>query len=231
MPPADLERTTTVLSIDPTVELVPANLLRFSITFSAPMEEGSATGRIRLTDSAGNDIPGTLLDMPPELWNPDRTRLTVLLEPGRIKRGLQPNLQAGPPLAEGDTFTVHVDAQLRDATGAELADAASRTYVVGPAIRTRVDPSRWSITWPSIRFDRPMDRAQVSRFIKPTVAGEAHLDESATMWTFTPATDEPFRIEVDTRLEDLAGNNLNRPFDREIETQDESFEKVIYLVP
>src|SRR6202000_561742 len=106
---------TGVELIEPDVGSVPANLLRFAIGFSSDMEDGSAAGRIHLLNAAGVELPGTLLDMPPELWDrPHRSR-TVLLDPGRIKRGLQPNVQAGPPLGEGDSITLVVDAGIRDA--------------------------------------------------------------------------------------------------------------------
>ena len=101
MPGAHVAPNARVESIDPDVDVLPANALRFAVSFSSEMEEGSAAGRIQLLDRYGSPLPGTLLEMPPELWDRDRRRLTVMLEPGRIKRGLQPHEQAGPPLQEG----------------------------------------------------------------------------------------------------------------------------------
>jgi hypothetical protein len=140
-------------------------LLRFSVTFSAEMEEGSARGRIHLRGSNGEDLPGALFSMTPELWDRERRRLTILLEPGRIKRGLSPNLLAGPPLVEGSTVTLVVDPEIRDSSGIELADGARRTYRVGLTKPTRVDPARWDVRWPSpgqdqlvVGFDRDLQR-------------------------------------------------------------------------
>jgi hypothetical protein len=202
--------TTRVEKIEPDVDLVPANLLRFSITFSSAMEEGSAAGRIRLLDAAGHALDGTLLEFP-ELWDRDRRRLTVLIEPGRIKRGLQPNVQAGAPLREGETVTLVVDDAIRDAEGLPLSAGSRRTYRVGPAIRSRVDPHRWEVRWPSredeqvvIGFDRPMDRAQTQRFIRMVDGRRA--------------------LRVDTRLEDLAGNSVRRVFDHDLEGPDDDDE-------
>lgn len=53
--------------------------------------------------------------------------------PAASKRGLQPNVQAGPP-REGETVTVVVGASIRGAKGAELMDDAERGYRVGPAV-------------------------------------------------------------------------------------------------
>ena len=37
-----------------------------------------------------------------ELWDPGMQRLTLLLDPGRIKRGVGPNLEAGLALERGE---------------------------------------------------------------------------------------------------------------------------------
>lgn len=230
VPAADRPPHTVVETIDPSVESVPANLLRFSVTFSSEMEEGSAAGRVQLLDETGAVMPGTLLEMPPELWDRSRRRLTVLLEPGRIKRGLQPHVQAGAPLREGSTISFVVDSGLRDAAGAPLLDGARRTFRVGAALRARVDPSEWEVRWPEesgnplvVRFDRPLDRALVLRCLVVVdrqahpVPGRATLDQDALVWVFTPATGVgDWKLRIDTRLEDLAGNSVRRVFDRDL---------------
>jgi hypothetical protein len=235
VPGASCPRSTVVRSIDPAGDQIPANLLRFSVTFSAEMEEGSASGRIHLRDSNWQDVPGALFSMAPEFWDRDRRRLTILVEPGRIKRGLRPNLLAGPPLVEGSTVTLVVDPELRDSSGAELAEGAQRTYRVGPALRARVDPARWEVRWPDpghdavvVRFDRPLDRALVRRCLSlidergRPVAGHSTLDTDATVWTFAPAGRVGnWRLKVDTRLEDLAGNSVRRVFDRDLQRLDD----------
>ena len=219
-----------VESIDPSVDTVPANLLRFVVTFSAPMEEGSVAGNIRLVDESGAELVGALLDMPPELWDRSRRRLTVLLEPGRIKRGLQPNVQAGGPLREGGRVAVIVAAGIRDASGATLMVDARREFRVGPPIRSRVDPGLWDVRWPGsdadplvVRFDRALDRALVRRHlgvVDPSgnpVPGTATLDETAREWMFAPSTSVSVsRLRIDARLEDLAGNSVRRVFDRDL---------------
>jgi hypothetical protein len=230
VPDADRAARIVVETIDPSVEEVPANLLRFSLTFSAAMDEGSAAGRIHLLDEAGAELPGALLEMPPELWDRDRRRLTVLLEPGRIKRGLQPNVLAGAPLLSGHSVTLVVDADIRDAEGSPLLRGASRTYRVGAPIRSRVDPHLWEVTWPDavsselvVRFDRPLDRTLVQRYVRAVddeqrpVPGRAAVDEDARRWVFKPTyATNGIHVSVDARLEDLAGNAVRRVFDRDL---------------
>lgn len=243
IPAADLTPTAVVDRIGPDVEVVPANLLRFSVAFSGPMDEGSAAGRIHLLDQAGAELLGALHDMPPELWDRDRTRLTVLLEPGRIKRGLQPNQQAGPPLREGASVTLVVDDAVRDAAGRTLARAAHRSYRVGAAERRRIDPGSWSIRWPEapgdplvILADRPLDAALGARYLRVTDQQgrrlRGHADAGARTWTFpSPAGSEPQALRVDARLEDLAGNSVRRVFDRDLESRgDDGFDGAEVLV-
>jgi hypothetical protein len=234
VPRAPTTRTAVVRTIDPGGEWVPANLLRFSVTFSAEMAEGSADGHIHLRDASGDDVPGALFSMTPELWDRERRRLTVLLEPGRVKRGLRPNLLAGAPLVEGSTVTLVVDPELRDSSGTELAEGTHRTYRVGPAVRTRLDPARWDVRWPGpgrnqlvVGFGRPLDRALVRRCLTVIderghlVTGRPTLDMDASVWTFAPGSrGGSWRLQIDTRLEDLAGNSVRRAFDRDLQHPD-----------
>jgi hypothetical protein len=228
--------TAVVAAINPAVAEVPQNLLRLAVTFSAAMEEGSAAGHVHLRDPAGQDLEHALLPMPPELWDMPRRRLTLLLEPGRIKRGLVPNTQLGPPLVQGTTFDLVVDAAIRDAAGGTLAADGHRAYHVGPAIRSRVDPRNWHLTWPAphsedalvVVFDRPMDHALALRCLTVTdaqgdrVPGSATLDEGERRWSFTPhpaARTVIAALHVDTALEDLAGNSVRRVFDRDLRVE------------
>ncbi len=175
--------------------------------------------------------------MPPELWDWPRRRLTVLLDPGRIKRGLQPNVQAGPPLTPGLGVSFVVDSQVRDASGAPLVAGSERTYRVVDPIRTRVDPKTWQLQWPpepgmtpgwSSEFGRSLDRALVRRCLRvvdvdgAVLPGHAALDLDASTWTFTPAVPAVagWSLRVDADLEDLAGNSVRRTFDRDLAEPD-----------
>jgi hypothetical protein len=231
VPAIEMEPSTRVDSIDPGGDHLPANVLRMSVTFSAPMQEGGASGRFHLLAEDGGELIGTLLPMPPELWDRPRRRLTVLLEPGRIKRGLQPNVQAGPPLVPGTSVTFVVDGQLTDAAGAPLVSGAERTYRIDKPIRSRVDPAGWEVRWPDsaggqlvVRFGRSLDRALVRRCLRVVgpdgrvVPGQAILDRDAAIWTFTPAIASvaSWSLHVHPDLEDVAGNSVRRPFDRDL---------------
>ena len=107
---------------------MPRNLLRCYVEFSAPMREAGAT-HVRLLDADGAPLVGALLATEYELWDPDRRRLTVLLDPARIKRGLvAPSRGRVPACGEGESVTLVVDAEFPDARAGRCAPGATRTW-------------------------------------------------------------------------------------------------------
>lgn len=222
-----------VVEIYPTAATLPLNQLKLYVLFSGAMSEGWADRAVSVRRAdGGGGIEGALLPMEPELWDRDRTRLTLLLDPGRIKRGLVGHEQAGYPLAEGVAVVVGVEGSFRDAAGRPLLAAAERHYHVGSPVRAKVDPGAWQITPPplasrealTVNFDRPLDRALLEHCLTVAaddteIPGRAEIAPGERRWRFAP--DWPWRpgrheLIVDARLEDLAGNSLARVFDRDL---------------
>jgi hypothetical protein len=234
--PADTRPAVTrVVAIYPTAAELPLNHLRFYFSFSHPMSEGFAAGavRVRRADS-GATLEDVFLSTPPELWDPRRMRLTMLLDPGRIKRGLVSHEESGYPLAEGVPIEVVIEEAFRDADGSPLRAAGVRRYQVGPPVRSRVDTDLWTILRPAsgsseplgVRFDRPLDRALLERCLRiydPTgaeVTGTISIGRGEASWSFVPELswrDVTYELVVDARLEDLAGNSIRRVFDRDLD--------------
>jgi len=225
--------TTEVLDIRPTATEVPRNLLRLYVWFSAPMSEGCAAGHVRLVDDADHEMAGALLPTEHELWDGERRRLTVLLDPARIKRGLAGHRQAGYPLRPGDPFRLVVDDGFRDARGIPLRRRAERRYQVGGQERRRVEPAGWALTIPAARtleplvvsFDRPLDHGLLARCLSVVapdgrlVDGTPQAGPQERSWQLTPGqpwAPGPHRLVVDPVLEDLAGNSASRVFDRDL---------------
>jgi hypothetical protein len=235
-PPATA--TTRVVAVHPTAPVVPRNLLRLYVTFSAPMSEGEVAGHVTVRRAGtGAPIADAFLPMEPELWDPERRRVTVLFDPARIKRGLVPHESIGYPLVEGETVEVVVAAGFRDGDGNPLVAPATRRYVVGPDVRRPVDPDGWDVAAPAagtrsplaVTFDRPLDHALVARCLavrdpvgRP-VAGAAAVGSGEAGWSFTPDAAwvaGAHTLAVDPVLEDLAGNSVVRVFDRELARPD-----------
>ena len=232
-PQAHERPSTEVLAIFPTAAVVPRNLLRFYVWFSTAMSEGDAAGHIRLVDDDGAAIPGALLPSQHELWDVDRRRLTVLLDPARIKRGLVAHREAGYPLETGGCFRLAVDPGFSDARGIPLREPAERRYAVGGDERRRVEPDRWALSIPSadsldpivVTFDRPLDHGLLARCIHVVgpdggiVRGFRDIGPEEKSWSLAP--DAPwtlgsYDVVVDPILEDLAGNSVARVFDRDL---------------
>lgn len=227
--------TAEVIAIHPTAAVVPRNLLRCYVTFSAPMAEGDAAAHVRLVDDAGNVLPHALLPVEYELWDADRRRLTVLLDPARIKRGLVGHVESGYPLRAGTPFRLVVDAAFRDAHGAPLRATAERRYEVGEDLRGLVRPSDWALTAPAaggvdplvVEFGRPLDHGLLRRCLRVIgpdgVRVEGTLVSDEVSWRLTPG--RPWArgehvLDVDPILEDVAGNSVTRVFDRDLDVDE-----------
>jgi len=222
--------STRVERVFPSASVLPANLLKLYIIFSAPMSRGEAWKRIHLLDENGHPIGGAFVEINQELWDPEFRRLTVLFDPGRIKRDLAPNLQMGAPIVEGRRYAIAIDREFLDARGMPLAEAFRKPFRGGLADRVPPDPARWRITPPpagsrnplSVQFPKPFDSALLQRTLEVMgsagpVPGTIALARDETEWIFTPANPWKgggYRLAIDTALEDLAGNRIGRAFDR-----------------
>jgi hypothetical protein len=224
---------TRVTGIRPTAAEVPVNVLRFYVWFSAPMSEGCAAEQVRLARDDGSPIAGALLPTEHELWDASRRRLTVLLDPARIKRGLTGHQQAGYPLRPGEPFRLIVGTGFLDAQGLPLQTPAQRRYHVGGEERRHVDPASWVLTVPRagtsepllVSFGRPLDHGLLARCLKVSgpagqlVDGRARTGPGELSWQLAPRSawaSGAHQLAVDPIVEDLAGNSVSRVFDRDL---------------
>jgi len=229
----DRPATTEVTAIRPTAAEVPCNLLRLYVWFSAPMSEGYAAQHIRLAGDSGEVIAGALLPGEHELWDASRRRLTLLLDPARIKRGLASHRDAGYPLRSGEPFRLVVDRGFPDARGVPLRAGAEQRYQVGGEERRHVDPGNWMLTVPAagtsepvqVAFGRPLDHGLLARCLQVTgpggrpVGGTVRIGPQERSWQLVPGQvwePGPHQLIAEPILEDLAGNSVSRVFDRDL---------------
>ena len=111
--------------------MLPENLLRFYIQFSAPMSRGEAYQHIRLLDAAGKPVADPFLELDEELWSRDGRRFTLLFDPGRIKRGLKPREEVGPVLEAGKSYTLVID-RPGPTPGQSARSRFRKSFRVGP---------------------------------------------------------------------------------------------------
>jgi hypothetical protein len=221
---------TVVAQIYPTARVLPENLLKFYVHFSAPMSRGHIYDYIHLRDAGGKAVELPFLEIDEELWNPAMTRLTLFIDPGRIKRGVTPLEEIGPALEQGKSYTLEIDAAWQDAQGEPLKEQFRKAFTVGPVDRAALATEDWKISTPAagtreplaVSFPKPLDHALALRMIQ--VAGESTqlIDGRAAMadeerrWTFVPA--QPWSrgshaLLVQKTIEDLAGNNIGKAFE------------------
>ena len=232
-PPASA--ATHVAAAYPTGPEVPANLLRMYIEFSGPMGIRTGEHYISILDADGREIPGALLPLDTDLWNPEHTRFTVLFDPGRVKRGILPNRTLGRPLTAGQTFTLVVHDGWPDAQGRPIASHFDKTYWVGPAIERPISPADWRIAAPAagsrdplvVTFPWGLDHALLQRTLRvmrdfdtdaKDVSGEVRVGRAETQWSFVPSAPwQPGKhlLIAGQQLEDPAGNSPSRAFEEE----------------
>jgi hypothetical protein len=230
LPAAPRPAAAQVTKIYPTAATLPENQLRFYLHFSAPMRRGEAYEHLQLLAEDGKPVHAPFLELGEELWDPSATRLTLLIDPGRIKKGLTPREEHGPVLTAGGKYQLVVTKGWRDASGQVLAEDFTKTFTAGPAIERVIDEKTWKVGPPRpgsraplvVRFPYPLDHALLGRTITVESAAGQRLDGEVTVgpeeksWEFRP--DQPWNagaydLVIDTVLEDQAGNRVGRPFE------------------
>lgn len=222
-----------VVSIYPSGDSLPVNLLKMYIVFSKPMREGQAPDNISIVRNGRDTLSSVFLNLEPELWNKEQTVLTVWLDPGRIKRGLQPNERLGAPLEINNRYEVLINKNWEGGEGTPLASGFKKHFVAIARDDKSPDPSLWTINSPKassqqplrIQLREPLDYFVLQNAVTITdgkgdeVSGVITTDNEETVLQFAPK--QPwvagsYAIQIEAKLEDLAGNNLQRLFDRDI---------------
>lgn len=236
VPAREHAATTKVVDVYPSAPEVPENQLRMYILFSAPMGLRAGAENVRLLDERGEAIVDPFLPLDVDLWNEDRTRFTLLFDPGRVKRGILPNEQMGRSLVAGRKYTLVIDAAWRDTLGQPLTAPFRRDFRVGPPVERPLDPGAWRINAPRegtsdplvVSFPAPLDHALLHRALSVSdrggarLAGEIRLQESETRWLFTPSAPwhaGEYELHAASTLEDVAGNRIGKAFEVDERTQ------------
>ncbi len=226
----DRTPVTSVIRTLPSSDVLPENLLRFYIEFSAPMSREGGLAHVKLLDDSGADVAGAFLPLEADFWNQDRTRYTLFLDPGRVKRGILPNEQMGRAIVAGRRYTLAIDSLWRDAMGLPLRRSYRRSFRGGPADEQPVSLASWRVTSPAagtrdpliVTFDEPVDHGLLHRALGVTTArgrvvtGETEVATGEMQWRFRPRDpwqSGPHHLVVLAILEDPSGNRIGRAFE------------------
>jgi hypothetical protein len=235
VPKATSLQRTFVRHVYPSGDSLPENLLRFYACFSKPMQRGWAQECIALLGPDGRPAPDMLYRPPVELWDRSMTCLTILLDPGRLKRGVGPNRALGPPLKVGELYTLAIGARMIDSDGRLLREPVLKAFCVTEAIREPIAIEQWKIRSPArnssqpfeLMFPRSLDWALLQHSIAiesedgHSVNGRVLIDPSERQWSFIPRSPWAagcYYARVTSDLEDVCGNNLRGAFDRPLQS-------------
>lgn len=208
-------------AIWPKAAELPANVLRFYVKFDGPAEASFDRATLTLLDDSGTEIPSPFLVFAHELWSPDATLLTVLIDPARIKRGLGAAAAHDAAIREGRSYSLTVKIQ-----GGGVCMPSRAT----PPVFTALDERNWALKIPVVGsleplvvwFDRVMDRAlceeeiEVLRRDGTAQLGSVRLASDGRCATFSPEVpwqSGEHRLVFSASLEDVCGNRLGEPLD------------------
>ena len=219
------------VDIYPTAKVLPENLLRIYVYYPRSMSADAGLQHVRLLKSDGVALEGVFLTNRADLWSPDRRRLTLLLDPGRVKTGLIANENLGRALIAGESYMLEVSGSALDTAGCPLGIDTRHSFAVENADTDPPKPARWAILTPrahgtdTLRVDLGSAHDHLSMAFRlrvldrdgNTVPGKIALGPAEEFWEFTPRlpwTAARYTLAIDARLEDLAGNRPGHLFDR-----------------
>ena len=187
-------------------------------------EFSSTLRRIPLLNDEEQVVREPFLVLSQELWSVDGRRLTVLMEPGRIKRGLGTDPSHEPALVIGRTYSLVVTA---------LGQTARHTFRVSDPVLEAVEEANWRLVSPTVgsldpavvHFDRVMDAALCedeigiltsSREVVETRVSLAPDGTAARLIPSRPWRAGEHRLVASERLEDVCGNRLGEALDHDL---------------
>lgn len=227
---------TRVEQIYPSSDVLPENTLKFYVHFSAPMRKGDVYRYLQIRQLGGGQVELPFLEIEQEFWSRDSKRLTLLLDPGRIKRGLKPREEMGPIFVKGKTYELVVDGSWPDGNGQPVGKDGKdfvKRFRIAEEDHQQPDPGRWKTKLPRenskeplvILFREPLDHSMLQTAImivndqSRAVEGQLGISKNETQWSLTP--NAPWRsgtytIEINSRLEDNVGNSVEKQFDVDV---------------
>jgi hypothetical protein len=211
------------VAIWPAASSLPANILRFYVEFSSPAEADFERENLSLRTASGELVPDAFLILNEELWSADGRRLTIFMEPGRIKRGMGATTEHEPALVAGRSYRLEVST-----AGGVLI----KEFEVLPAVTKPIAEGEWALSVPaagsrkplSIAFGRVMDNAILDGEFDvrdpdgERVKGVRQLLDGRTL-RLVP--DSPWKrghhqLLASPLLEDVCGNRVGEALDHRV---------------
>ncbi|MEM6830238.1 MAG: hypothetical protein AAF551_06955 [Bacteroidota bacterium] len=235
------ESNPRVLTVYPTSDTLPENLLRLYIQFSEPMKTTENLDKIKLLDERGQEVKGAIFNNVHELWDSDQKQLTILFDPARVKSDLQANKSMGRALAPGMTYELMIT-DLETIKHKKIMPYTKKIHVIA-ADTISPNTIKWNLNLPKADGTAPLNISFADRVDQMSlrqrlvivdenenrIEGDIRIGNYEKEWSFIPNKNwKPghYAVYVHARLEDPSGNNLNGLFDHrsgslKYETEDE----------
>jgi hypothetical protein len=222
-----------ILNVYPSANRLPENTLRLYIHFSGQVAHGNVYSRFKLIRDDGEEVKHPFVELDEELWAPDGLRLTLIFDPGRVKRGLAPREEQGPILEEGRSYTLTIDANWPDGEGRPLLATFKKSFTATAPDDEPVWPDQWKLIAPRagsdsplmVRLAKPLDRALLGRMLWVTDASGKSVEGTLTVGggervvSFAPKkpwVKGDYKLVIDETLEDVCGNRVGEPFEVDV---------------
>ena len=217
------------VTITPSLGNLPANHLKFYLAFSEPMQQDSPWEHCRLRDlTIGEFVPRPFRHT--ELWNRPSDRLTLWFHPGRQKTGVNLNVEIGPILEPGHLYELILDGDWTSLAGTPLGKHSSIQFRAGPPDHDQPNPETWTLTKPSagtvspliIDFGEALDHALLMNRALEVIDNGNPVESRQEISTDGKSINiiptkawaaKSYTIKINPKLEDLAGNSVERPFE------------------
>ena len=165
------------------------------------MGRGNALRWVRLEHPSGEPIEDAFLPLDEELWDRGATRLTLLLDPGRIKSGLVPHAELGRALGQVTTSRSRSmkggltpwAARSRQGFRRELPRRRRRPVPPDPSHGASIPPRAGGRQPLRVTLGETLDHALLHRLVwveddaGRKLSGSVELGDDERSWSFTPA--------------------------------------------
>lgn len=239
----------TVAAIYPTSNKLPANVLKFYLHFSAPMQKGNIYRHFSIVDSqTGKQVELPFLELEQELWSRDGLRLTLFFDPGRIKRGLKPREELGPVFEHERNYEFRIAGKWKSDVGVPLGKDVVKKFRVIEEDNQTPQLEKWALKLPPsgsrepliVSFDESLDSALLRRVLRIEYQGKSielkmlTLSDNEKKASFVPT--QPWQsgeyiLKIGPELEDLAGNRIGKPFDVELSERTQKTNLPAFEIP
>lgn len=229
-----IDQGPSVVQVYPTADTLPENLLRMYIQFSEPMKTVGNLEKISLINEEAKEIQGAIFNNVYELWDEQQLQLTLIFDPARVKTGLVAHNNMGRALQPNQSYQLVIDG-LENIDHQPMPHSYTKRFFVTTADTIPPSINDWVLSLPKaqsktpllIKFPDMLDQISLRHRLvvvngnEETIVGNVDIGKKERSWQFTPDIPWPkgnYKIYINARLEDPAGNNPNGLFDHKIGT-------------